>query len=99
MHPFYILGIDKRSSDSEVDAQYQKLVKLNPPDRNPERFRIIRDAYEKVRNLRGRIKISLFYPGGGPQIFSQELPDWFNNSRPPLKTEEFRHFLELSRDE
>ncbi len=98
MYPFYVLGVEERASDSEVEARYRELIKLSPPDRDPVRFRTIREAYEKIKDLRGRINICIFHPGDGPQVFTQELPDWFKTSRTPLSVDELREFLEKSRD-
>ena len=49
-----ILGVGPSAGDEEIRAAYLRLVKENPPDRAPERFERIRDAYELLRDPRRR---------------------------------------------
>ncbi len=48
--PFQILGLSPDASEAEVRARYLELVKQFSPDRNPEKFREIRAAYEGARD-------------------------------------------------
>lgn len=52
--PRQILGVAPNASDAEIRAAYLKRVKENPPDRSPEMFERIRDAYEILRDPRRR---------------------------------------------
>jgi curved DNA-binding protein CbpA len=45
-----LLGIDIAASPQELRAAYLKKVQQHPPDREPELFEQIRDAYEQLRN-------------------------------------------------
>lgn len=48
--PFEILGLPQGSNEERVRARYLELVKLHPPERDPERFREIHRAYEAARD-------------------------------------------------
>lgn len=49
-----ILGVAPNAGDEEIRAAYLRKVKENPPDRSPELFERIRDAYELLRDPRRR---------------------------------------------
>jgi curved DNA-binding protein CbpA len=81
-----ILGIAPDSNDEEIRAAYVRLVKEHPPDRSPEKFEQIRDAYDLVRNPRRRIRerllaaepfapfVSLIDAGKRPRRFAGPAP-------------------------
>ena len=48
--PFQILGISPDSSEGEVRARYLELVKQFPPERDPDKFREIRAAFEASKD-------------------------------------------------
>jgi hypothetical protein len=53
--PFAVLGLDPATCDeAAVKAAYARLVRQHRPDRDPEGFRRIRDAYEACRSPFGR---------------------------------------------
>ena len=45
---YEILRIRRNAAPDEVRAAYVRLVRRYPPERFPERFAVIRNAYEKV---------------------------------------------------
>jgi curved DNA-binding protein CbpA len=51
-----VLGISENATDEEIRAAYLKKVKEHPPDRSPDEFERIRDAYETLRNPRRRMR-------------------------------------------
>jgi hypothetical protein len=53
------LGVPANASEEEIRAAYLTKVKEFPPDRNPEEFERIRDAYETLRDPRKRAKAML----------------------------------------
>lgn len=57
-----LLGISEQATEAEVRAAYLQQVKLHPPDREPELFEKIRDAYEQLRDPNVRAKQILFGP-------------------------------------
>lgn len=61
LYPFLVLDLPEQTTDAAVEARYQALLRRAPPDREPERFQIIRAAYEALRTERDRIDTLLFY--------------------------------------
>lgn len=57
-----ILGIAANASQDEIRRAYVEKVKQFPPDRSPEEFERIRDAYEKLRDPRSRARAMLLAP-------------------------------------
>jgi DnaJ-domain-containing protein 1 len=53
------LGVPANASEDEIRAAYLAKVKEFPPDRAPEEFEKIRDAYETLRDPRKRAKAML----------------------------------------
>lgn len=60
-NPFAVLGVEPEASCEEIRLKYLELVKKFPPDREPEKFKIIRSAYEKLKDLPQRLETILFY--------------------------------------
>jgi hypothetical protein len=54
MHATQVLGLAENASDEEIRTAYLKKVKEHPPDRDPEQFERVRDAYETLRDPRKR---------------------------------------------
>jgi curved DNA-binding protein CbpA len=48
--PFHTLGLPRDADETEVRARYLELVKQFPPDREPEKFREIRSAFEACKD-------------------------------------------------
>jgi len=53
-NPWEILGVASNATNEEIRASYLKKVKEHPPERSPEAFERIRDAYELLRDPRRR---------------------------------------------
>ncbi|MGA8598031.1 MAG: J domain-containing protein [Bryobacteraceae bacterium] len=56
MNATEVFGLAENASDEEIRAAYLKKVKEHPPDRSPEEFERIRDAFETLRDPRRRIR-------------------------------------------
>lgn len=48
--PFAMLGVSNDAGEDEVRARYLELVKQFPPEREPEKFREIRAAFEAAKD-------------------------------------------------
>lgn len=48
--PYQVLGVPSDAGEAEIRSAYRRAVREHPPDRDPEGFERVRDAYEKVRD-------------------------------------------------
>ena len=59
MDPREVLGVSQEAGEEEIRTAYVRQVKEHPPDRSPEEFERIRDAYDKLRDPRRRMRDGL----------------------------------------
>lgn len=57
---YLVLGLPCTASDNDIRRRYLELVRTHPPERDPERFQKITEAYEALRDRRRRIQSMLF---------------------------------------
>ena len=57
--PKHILGVADNASDKDIRIAYLKKIKQYPPDRSPEAFERIRDAYSLLSDPRSRARFLL----------------------------------------
>ena len=70
-NPYRVLGIDETQESGAAHRRYLELVRRFPPERDPEVFRRIRAAYDKIADERSRLSFLLFEPGRG-----ESLDEW-----------------------
>jgi curved DNA-binding protein CbpA len=58
--PFSVLDVAPSATDEQVRAAWLEAVRLHPPDRDPEAFRRIREAYETLQKEEDRLSYRLF---------------------------------------
>ncbi len=46
--PYAALGLTRDAAPDEIKQAYFKLVREHPPERDPEAFKVIRAAYERI---------------------------------------------------
>jgi curved DNA-binding protein CbpA len=56
MDPTEVLGVSQDAGEEEIRVAYVRKVKEYPPDRSPEEFERIRDAYDSLRDPRRRMR-------------------------------------------
>jgi curved DNA-binding protein CbpA len=56
MSPRDVLGVALNATDEEIRAAYVRKIKEFPPDRCPEEFEQVRDAYNALRDPRTRMR-------------------------------------------
>jgi curved DNA-binding protein CbpA len=61
MNPFLVLDLPLDTTDEQVRAAYQKLLRRYPPEQHPARFQIIQEAYEALRGARDRTNWQLLH--------------------------------------
>lgn len=76
MYPFAVLDVPEDATDAQVEAAYHALLRLHPPDRDPERFRLLRQAYEALRTARGRGDARLFHFDARGTALTEDFPTW-----------------------
>jgi curved DNA-binding protein CbpA len=63
-----VLGLPADSDDEAIRRRYLELVRQFSPERHPERFAVIRKAYESLRDLDTRVQHRLFEAGRSESI-------------------------------
>ena len=58
--PLVVLGVHADAGDEEIRSAYLRKVKEFPPDRSPNEFEQVRDAYNMLRDRRRRVRHFLF---------------------------------------
>ena len=61
--PYTVLGLALDSTDEAIRRRYLQLVRTYTPERAPERFAAIREAYEKLRDPVSRLRYRIFEAG------------------------------------
>jgi curved DNA-binding protein CbpA len=91
--PYEILEVAEQATDSEIKQAYLQKVKLNPPDRDHEKFQQLHSAYESIKNVTSRENHALFnYPEAD---FDALLEQAFSTAQPSLISAD--HFDKLLR--
>ncbi len=74
-----ILGLSPTATADDVRAAYLREVKAHPPDRDPESFEKLRDAYETLRDPGRQAALALL--AGDPEAPLVSLLD----GEPPVR--------------
>lgn len=61
--PYTVLGLPDDSDDTAIRRRYLELVKQFTPERHPEQFAAVRQAYEQLRDQDTRLRHRLFEAG------------------------------------
>jgi curved DNA-binding protein CbpA len=59
-NPYKVLGVESNATEAEIKQAYFALVREHSPERDPEGFKRIRAAYEKLRAGGERAETDLF---------------------------------------
>jgi hypothetical protein len=76
MYPFFVFDLPEDTDDAAVAERYRQLVAAFPPDRAPEAFDAVRQAWEGLRDARARVATRLFYFDLTGESLAQALPRW-----------------------
>lgn len=82
--PYEILRISKDARGGEVKKSYFELVRQHTPEKDADKFKEIRAAYEKLRDPKTRMRTDVFHfndPFGGFK-FSEKEDDYDLNIYP-----------------
>ena len=58
--PYEVLGVQPGSDGAEIRRRYLQLVRQHPPDRQPDHFVEIREAYDQLRDPEKQLESRLF---------------------------------------
>ena len=76
--PYEVLGVSHAADEAAVRNRYLALVREFPPDRDPERFAEVREAYDQLRdpivNLESRL-FDVSAPFTFESIVAEARPD------------------------
>jgi len=75
-NPYDVLGLPRQASEADIKRAYFQLVRQFPPERQPEKFRAIRTAYEQLRDPEHRARIDLFLVQPPPPLPKQRRPSY-----------------------
>jgi hypothetical protein len=75
-NPYDVLGLPRQASETDIKCAYFQLVRQFPPERQPEKFRDIRTAYEQLRDPEHRARIDLFLVQPPPPLPKQRRPSY-----------------------
>lgn len=67
-NPYTVLGVPADADDEAIRRRYLDLARQYPPEQHPEQFAAVRAAYEKIKDLDGRVRYRLFESGAGDTI-------------------------------
>lgn len=100
-NPYKVLGVQVNTTDEEIRKAWLEKVKQFPPERYPDKFKEIRDAYETIGNDTNRLRNFLFstdlYIGSPFEALTQEIED--PSKRKPPSIDEFKDIMKRSFDQ
>jgi len=60
LNPYEVLGVDRSATTAEIKKAYFTLIREHTPERDPEQFKRIREAYEQLKDASARAQTDLF---------------------------------------
>ena len=74
-----LLGVAAGATEQQLRAAYLRKLQEHPPDREPELFEQIRDAYEHLRNP--KVRAAAILEGPSPNLPLTSLLDGLQSNR------------------
>ncbi len=66
--PYLVLGISPAAGKLQIKRAYFALIKQYSPEKDAEKFKIIRGAYEKLKNAEQRAETDALLPKAPPPL-------------------------------
>jgi len=84
--PYTVLGLALDSTDEAIRRRYLQLVRTYTPERAPERFAAIREAYDKLRDPISRLRYGVFEAGKDETLEAiiADAKAWWPRRRVPV---------------
>jgi len=86
-NPYRVLGVERSATVAEIKRAYFALVREHPPERDPEGFKRVRAAYEKLRAAGERAETDLFLVDDQPMSLDLAAIRRPDTEPPPLTRE------------
>ncbi|HSW47313.1 MAG TPA: J domain-containing protein [Phycisphaerae bacterium] len=67
-NPYAILSVTPADGDEAIRQRYLEAVRRFPPERCPDEFKRVRNAYELIKDVRSRLAFLLFEPSQGETL-------------------------------
>ncbi len=67
LDPYAVLGLTRAATPAEIKQAYFGLVRAHPPERDPETFKRIRAAYERLRDPEQRVEADMLLLNPWPE--------------------------------
>ncbi|MCK4623869.1 MAG: J domain-containing protein [Phycisphaerae bacterium] len=67
-NPYEVLNVAFGDGDEVIREQYLEAVRRFPPERHPQEFRRVREAYDCIKDEKSRLEFLLFEPSQGETI-------------------------------
>lgn len=96
--PYRVLGLPKTASQADIKRTYFSLIRQYPPETQADQFKIIRAAYEKIKDAVRRAETDIFLPQPPPTWQPpQNFPPLDMAFRPADALLALRHWGDLGR--
>ncbi len=66
--PYLVLGVSRNVSQAEIKRTYFALIRKYPPETAGDIFKLIRAAYEKIKDAERRKETDIFLPQPPPVV-------------------------------
>jgi curved DNA-binding protein CbpA len=64
--PYRVLGVRQTATQAEIKRAYFGLIRQYPPETESEKFKLVRAAYEKIKDAQKRSEADLLLPQSPP---------------------------------
>ena len=95
MNPYLVLGVPREADDARVRQAYLAAIREATPETNPERFKALTVAYDRIKDETSRSRYELFNlepPGQSP--LETALRHWRLGPPPaPMPFETLKDYL------
>lgn len=58
--PYLLLGVAETADDATIETAYRAALRRHSPDRDPQGFQALQEAYNKIATRRRRLAFALF---------------------------------------
>ncbi len=89
-NPYETLGLERGADEAEIKQAYFNLVREHPPERDPEGFKRIRAAYEKLRAAGERAETDLFLIDERDTTFNADQLQRYAGQPPAITPEKIK---------